>query len=238
MKARMRRTVIKSMAAVGLLGAAGVSGLIRNVLADEKRPMPSGLRSAKGEVKVNGQPVLVGHLIRPGDTVTTGPDGEAIYVIGKDAFLQRGNSSVGFGLEGTKKLMRVIAGRILSVFGQGEMEIKVSTATIGIRGTGCYIEDEPLGPPSSPKAGTAAAARTYFCLCYGSVELTPNAAPHERESYSTTHHDKPMYIWNDMSMPRMMVPAGVENHKDAELTLLEALVSREPPFLGKVNSFY
>ena len=119
--------------------------------------------------------------------------------------------------------MRVVTGKVLSVFGKGSRTIAVSTATIGIRGTGCYIEDE----------GSGADARTYFCLCYGSVELTPTYAPQERETYSTTHHDKPMYIYNNMAMPKMIVPAGVINHSDAELQLLENLVGRWPPFYGQ-----
>ncbi len=118
--------------------------------------------------------------------------------------------------------MRVVSGKILSVFGKGAKTIQTSTATIGIRGTGCYIEDE----------GTGAKARTYFCLCYGSVDLTPKAAPHEAESYTTTHHDKPMYVLNDMKMAKMMVPAEVINHTDEELTLLEGLVGRVTPFYG------
>jgi hypothetical protein len=130
---------------------------------------------------------------------------------------------VNFGAEAAKNLMRVVSGKILSVFGKGAKTIQVATATIGIRGTGCYIEEENHG----------AKARTYFCLCYGAVELTPTAAPRERESYSTVHHDKPMYIHNDMKMPKMMVPAEVINHSDDELTLLEALVGRVPAFYGK-----
>ena len=70
------------------------------------------------------------------------------------------------------------------------------------------------------------------CLCYGSVDLTPKAAPQEAESYTTTHHDKPMYIHNDMTMVKMMVPAEVINHTDEELTLLEGLVGRVTPFYG------
>ena len=95
-------------------------------------------------------------------------------------------------------------------------------------GTGCYIEDE----------GAGAKARTYFCLCYGSVELIPSAAPQERESYTTTHHDKPMYIHNDMKMPKMMAPAEVINHSDDELKLLESLVGRWPPFYGQGGPRY
>ena len=82
----------------------------------------------------------------------------------------------------------------------------------------CYIEDEP--------------GRTYFCLCYGSAEVIPSAAPQERELIHTAHHDHPIYIHADAAMPKSMVPAEVINHADIELTLLENLVGRVPPFQG------
>ena len=134
----------------------------------------------------------------------------------------------GVGAGATQNVLRVVTGKLLSVFGKGARSIQVSTATVGIRGTGCYIEDE----------GSGVKARTYFCLCYGSVELTPAAAPQERQSYSTTHHDKPMYIHNDATMSKTLVPAGVINHTDDELKLLEALVGRWPPFYGQGGRKY
>ncbi|MCK9381496.1 MAG: hypothetical protein M0P95_10585 [Sulfuritalea sp.] len=225
---QLRRRLLKALAAAGLFGPAGISGLIGSALAKGNAPVAPGLHRLRGAVTVNSKPAREGQLIGPGDTVVTGPGSEAIYVIGQDAFLQRENSNINFGTDAAQNLMRVVTGKILSVFGKGSRTIRVSTATIGIRGTGCYIEDE----------GSGAAARTYFCLCYGDVELTPSAAPQERESYSTTHHDKPMYIYNDMKMPKMMVPAGVINHSDDELQLLENLVGRWPPFYGQGGPRY
>jgi hypothetical protein len=224
----LRRTLLKALAAAGLFGPAGISGLIGNALAKGNAPVAPGLHKLRGTVSVNGKPAREGQLVGAGDTVVTGPGSEAIYVIGQDAFLQRESSTINFGADAAQNLMRVVTGKILSVFGKGARTIQVATATIGIRGTGCYIEDE----------GSGAKARTYFCLCYGDVELTPSAAPHERESYSTTHHDKPMYIHNDMKMPKMMVPAGIINHSDDELKLLEALVGRWPPFYGQGGPRY
>jgi len=224
----LRRTLLKALAAAGLFGPAGISGLIGNALAKGNAPVAPGLHKLRGQVTVNSKPASEGQLIGPGDTVVTGPGSEAIYVIGQDAFLQREGSTVSFGADVAQNLMRVLSGKILSVFGKGARTIRTSTATIGIRGTGCYIEDE----------GSGTAARTYFCLCYGGVELTPTAAPQERESYSTTHHDKPMYVYNDMKMPKMMVPAGVINHSDDELKLLESLVGRWPPFYGQGGPRY
>ncbi len=215
-----RRRTLKALAAAGLLGPAGISGLIRDALAKGEVPLKTGLQKIKGEVFINHRPAVEGQLIKPGDSIVTGRNSEAIYVVGRDAYLQRELTTVNFGAEALQNLLRVVSGKILSVFGKGAKTIQTSTATIGIRGTGCYIEDE----------GTGAKARTYFCLCYGSVDMTPKAAPQEAESYSTTHHDKPMYIHNDMKMAKMMVPAEVINHTDQELTLLEVLVGRLPPF--------
>jgi hypothetical protein len=223
-----RRRLLKALAAAGLLGPAGISGLIRDALAKGDAPIRPGLHKVRGEVVVNRRLATEGQLIQPGDTIVTGRNSEAIYVIGQDAFMQRELSTVSFGSDAAVNLMRVVTGKILSVFGKGARSIQVSTATIGIRGTGCYIESE----------GTGTKARTYFCLCYGSAELTPNAAPQESETYSTTHHDKPMYIHNDMKMAKMMVPAGVINHSDAELDLLESLVGRSTPFAGQGGSKY
>jgi hypothetical protein len=217
-----RRDTLKALAAAGLLGPAGISGLIRDALAKGEVPLKTGLQKIKGEVIINHRPAVEGQLIKPGDSIVTGRNSEAIYVVGQDAYLQRELTTVSFGAEALQNLLRVVSGKILSVFGKGTKTIQTSTATIGIRGTGCYIEDE----------GTGAKARTYFCLCYGSVDLTPKAAPQEAESYTTTHHDKPMYIHNDMTMVKMMVPAEVINHTDAELTLLEGLVGRVTPFYG------
>ena len=223
-----RRRLLKALAAAGLLGPAGISGLIRDALAKGDAPIQPGLHKVRGEVIVNRRLATEGQLIKPGDTVVTGANSEAIYVIGQDAFMQRELTTVNFGAEAAKNLMRVVSGKILSVFGKGAKTIQVATATIGIRGTGCYIEEENHG----------VTARTYFCLCYGEVDLTPTASPRERESYSTVHHDKPMYIHNDMKMAKMMVPAGVINHSDDELKLLEALVGRTPPSWGSDGKKY
>ena len=233
-----RRTLLKLFATIGLLGPAGIPGLIRNALAQGDKPLPPGLHKATGDVRVNGQPASVGTLIRSGDTVTTGAGSEAIYIIGQDAFMQRDNSSIRFGIDaanGGRQLMRVLTGKILSVFGKNEQGITIvtSTATAGIRGTACYIEDSPGKVGDGETAMDAAQrSKTYFCLCYGTAELVPGAAPNERQTYTTTHHEKPMVISNDMKMPTMMAPADMINHTDAELTLLENLVGRWPPFVS------
>jgi hypothetical protein len=226
-----RRRLLKQLSAAGLLATGGVMGFLQRALANGNNPVPPGLHKIKGKVTVNGQPASEGQLIKPGDTVVTGNDGEALYIIGQDAFLQRGGSTINFG-KTAADFMRVLNGRILSVFGKGDKEIRFATATIGIRGTACYIE-EKVGAGGTAQAGAPGnmgTAPTYFCLCYGTALVTPSAAPAEATSLTTTHHDHPLWITDDMKMPSMMVDASVMNHTDAELVMLENLVGRWPPF--------
>lgn len=225
-----RRRLLGALAAAGLLTSAETLGFIRAALAAGANPVPTGLHKLKGAVTLNGQPASEGQLVRPGDTVVTGVGAEALYVIGQDAFLQRESSTVRFG-QTAADFMRVVTGKLLSVFGKGQRHIQVATATIGIRGTACYIEEEANG-------GSGARARTYFCLCYGEAEVTPAAAPAQRETIRTTHHDHPIYIHVDPAMATSMVPAQVINHTDAELVMLENLVGRWPPFHGKTSGGY
>lgn len=227
-----RRQLLQQLAAAGLLSTGGVMGFLQRALAAGTNPVPPGLHTFKGTVTVNGQAARPGQLILPGDTVTTGTDAEATYVIGQDAFLQRGGSTVSFG-KTAADFLRVLNGRILSVFGSGDKTVRFATATIGIRGTACYIE-EKVG--ASETANDR--APTYFCLCYGTALVTPSAAPTEAATITTHHHDHPLWITDDMKMPSMMVDAHIMNHSDAELILLENLVGRWPPFYGQGGNTY
>jgi hypothetical protein len=213
-----RRVLLKGFAVAGLLGSGSISGLIRDALANGNRPVTPGMHKITGTVTVNGKPAQPGMAVSAGDTIITGPGGEAIYVIGQDAYLQREKSTVSFaaGAAGAAVgVMRVLTGKILSVFGKGDKKLETPTATIGIRGTGCYIEAEEN--------------RVYFCLCYGVAEMAPAADPSRIERIETKHHDHPVYLHKDSSMP-MLVEAPMINHNDAELELLENLVGRWPPF--------
>jgi len=214
MSTRQRRQTLKRLAVAGVLAGSSLSGLIREALANGTTPVTPGVLKVTGNVTINGKIARLGMAVGTGDTLVTGANSEIIYVIGQDAFLQRENSTVSFS--GTAvEVMRVLTGKILSVFGKGHKTLETATATIGIRGTGCYIESE--------------ARRVYFCLCYGVAELAPSADPTHIEHIETKHHDHPVYINDDSSMP-MMVDASVINHSDAELELLESLVGRRPPF--------
>jgi hypothetical protein len=201
-----------------LLGSATMPLLLRDALAAAKRA--SGMIEVHGEVLINGRPARAGAALKPGDSVATAAGSSAVFVIGGDAFLIREKSELltaGRGvLTGT---LRLVTGKLLSVFGRGPRSITTPTATIGIRGTGIYIEAE--------------AERTYVCTCYGLVDLQASNMPEARETVKATHHDAPRYIHAHGEMPiKMIESAPVVNHTDAELIMLEALVGRKPPFAG------
>lgn len=211
---RARREWLKR----ALLAGAALPLLLRDVLAASARP--NGLLEVKGEVLVNGRPAKLGAALKPGDSVATAAGSSAVFVIGGDAFLIRERSEL--LTAGSKALagsLRLVTGKLLSVFGRGSRRIATPTATIGIRGTGIYIEVE--------------AERSYVCTCYGVVDLQASNMPEARETVSTTHHDAPRYIYAHGEMPIKMIEiAPVINHTDVELVMLEALVGRKPPFVG------
>ena len=211
---RMRREWLKR----ALLAGAALPLLLRDALAAAK--LTSAMIEVQGEVLVNGRPAKPGAALKPGDSVATAPGSSAVFVLGRDAFLIRERSELlTAGNSALADSLRLVTGKLLSVFGRGSRRITTPTATIGIRGTGIYIEAE--------------AERTYVCTCYGVVDLQASNMPEVRETVSTTHHDAPRYIYAHGEMPiKMIAQAPVVNHTDAELIMLEALVGRKPPFVG------
>jgi len=198
-------------------GAAAGLGWVGELLAADR--IAPGVRTITGEVSVNGAGAVLGMQVRAGDSVVTGPNGDVVFVVGRDAFMIRSESSVELMRRGNSPLLtglRILSGRILSVFAPGRRRtIQSVTATIGIRGTAVYVE--------------AGSDRTYVCTCYGTVELASRDDPAARETIRTKHHDQPRYVMAS-GAPQMLMDAPVVNHTDAELILLESLVGRRPPF--------
>jgi len=210
-----RRTWLCS-AAAATVAAAGMLQLRAALAAGT---VPPGIARFSGDVRINGKPAERGQRVAPGDLIVTGKGAELVFVVERDAFLVRASSRIEFGSAAAKSaitLLRVLTGAILSVFETGRpREIRTATATIGIRGTGIYIEVEQQ--------------RTYACTCYGEAVLTPVDDPGAAETVRTRRHDQPRYIYGK-GMPNMMEAAPVINHTDVELQMLEALVGRKVPF--------
>jgi hypothetical protein len=204
------------MAAGGAALATGMAQL-RRALA--RGAVETGVARVRGEVRINGTPARVGMEVRPGDVITTGRDAELVVVVGTDAFLVRAQSRVELAGDAARLLvtgLRLVTGALLSVFEPGKpKQIRTATATIGIRGTGIYVEME--------------GNRTYVCTCYGEAVLAPADDPAAAETLRTEHHEHPRFVY-PRGMPRVIEIAPVMNHSDAELSMLEALVGRVPPF--------
>jgi hypothetical protein len=200
-------------------------GYVLQALAQGR--VEQGVRRLRGGARLNEVAAKERAGVRPGDSIATAADGEIVFVIGRDAFLVRGDSRVevaGGRDSPVASGLRVVTGAVLSVFAPGgRRQIRTATAVIGIRGTGIYVE---AGPD-----------KTYACTCYGEAVLAPAADPKAREVVRTKHHEQPRYIMAK-GAPQMMMKAPVVNHTDAELMLLESLVGRVPPFVGKGYSSY
>ena len=218
-----RRTRLKQLAALGLLGPAGISGLIRDALAKGDVPIVKGVHTLSGNVRVNGNPARTGTPLKAGDKISTARDSAAVLVIGKDGFLLRDSTTVTFEESKTRpgfvEGVLVTTGKVLAVFAtrpDEELIIKVPHATIGVRGTGCYLEIHE--------------SRTYFCLCYGEVAVSGIGMAQPRV-IKTTHHESPVWL-DDRGGIMKVEQASFVNHNDEELIMLEKLNGREPPFVS------
>lgn len=144
-------------------------------------------------------------------------------IVERDAFLIRANTQVEFHPPEEKApagVMRVLSGRILSAFTPNRgKELRTTTATIGIRGTGAYLEVSP--------------DVSYVCTCFGEAQLSATSDATQTELVRTTYHDSPRYVYAATpAQGPLIVPAPMINHRDAELIYLEELVGRKAPFTG------
>jgi hypothetical protein len=108
-------------------------------------------------------------------------------------------------------LLRLLTGAVVSVFGRGGNRlISTPTLTAGIRGTGVYTEVMPD-------------LRTYFCNCYGTVELETRG---EQLVSTSNYHQS---YWGEVQPDqggRVITPAGAINHTDEELEFLAGLINQ------------
>ena len=188
------------------------------------RELPPGkfVYDYAGQVKIDGRPANLDSKITASSVIETGDDSHIIFVYAKDAFILRNNSHLQMEGKGIITGFRILTGKVLSVFGkrkQGSRPIglKTTAATIGIRGTGIYVEAEP--------------EQSYVCTCYGVADIAAINDKSSRETVHTHHHDSPRFIHTNGSKGGLITPAPVINHTDDELILIETLVGRTVPFV-------
>lgn len=189
------------------------------------------IHDLKGAVRVNGELINDKAVIKTGDVVTTGSDGRVVFVVGGDAFFLRERSELriekspmgNFAISA----LRMVTGAVGMVFGKrsaGQVAITTPTVTAGIRGTGCYMETR----------GDA----TYFCTCYGAIELTGMKDASQTAVIVASHH-QPKLVYAEPRDGQWIADAKVDNtHTDAEMDMLEKCVGRRAPwFTGGPNPY-
>jgi hypothetical protein len=229
-----RREFLMRAIATGLFGMAAGSGLLlpREGVAKTAALLPAGrsIFDFKGDVRIDGAQATEVTRIGANALVETGSNSFISFVIGGDAHLVRENTRVQFsGSRASVAVkddsniltdgLQLLTGKLLSVFGRRETSkrynLRTTTATIGIRGTGVYTE--------------SASDHSYVCTCYGAVEIGANNDDKSKEEIVSRHHDAPRYIAADGKTGQLITPAPMKNHTDEELMLIEALVGRVPP---------
>lgn len=216
-----RRQLLQLLVAGGLSCVpGGPAGAFWFGSKSRKLPDDQSIFTLKGDVRVNGSRADKQTRIRAGDSLRTGDRSEIVFAVGGDSFILRSNSEMEIGGGGFLiDSLRVLTGRVLSVFARRQagqsLNLSASTATIGIRGSGVYLEVEP--------------DLTYLCTCYGQVALSASDDPDDSELITTANHDSPRYITRAPSQGSRIRPAPVINHTNTELQLLEELVGRKVP---------
>ena len=174
------------------------------------------IHELSGDVFINKTTAGLSSTIQSGDRITVGYGGRLVFSMAEDSYLLQEGSSLelvshdGLVISG----LSLLTGGLLSVFGKrsAPTTIYTRTATIGIRGTGVYLNSQP--------------EKLYFCNCYGKTDL--NFGGHHEHIASTHHNAFDVTGRTDRAMS--MTATQVVGHTDDELRLLEQYSGRKPLF--------
>lgn len=176
----------------------------------------SNIVELTGDVLINGSRLLPAQTVQTGDQIQTGPGASLVFALGNGSFRVRQNSTMAVergATLNTVSLLRVMAGGVVSVWRKGgNRAILTPTLTASIRGTGLYTEVLPQQNN-----------RTYFCNCYGSVDL--DAGGSKDQSQSSYHQS----FWADAHEKNgsKLSEAKFLDHTDEELEFLARLVNQQ-----------
>jgi hypothetical protein len=200
-----RRSFLSAAAAWTAMGGYG------SAVAQQR----SNVVQLVGDALLNGQRLLPQQIIQSGDSVTTGPGSNLVFVIGNASFQVRQNSRLVVERGNTLSIisvLRLLTGGVASVWGKGTpRSIVTPTLTAGIRGTGVYTEVMPEQN-----------FRSYFCNCYGEVNLTAG----QDKARSRADYHQSFWAEAEAKNGRMLTPAKAINHTDEELEYLARLVNQ------------
>ena len=205
-----RREVMKAAA------AWVVTGGLPAAIAQQR----SNVVQLTGDTLLNGKRLVPNQTIQTGDQLQTGPGANLVFVMGNSSFLVRQNSLMtverGATLN-TVSLLRIATGAVASVWSKDNSKgssksIVTPTLTVGIRGTGLYTEVMPNFDN-----------RTYFCNCYGTLEL--NAGGSQKLSEAKYHQS--FFAEKELGQNNFRLrPTGLLNHTDEEMEFLARLINQ------------
>jgi hypothetical protein len=198
-------------------------------LAGALLPLPSRAQSkwgvvheVSGEVLLNGVPLGAQSAIQGGQTVTTGATGRVWFSVAGDAYFLRPRSELRLHSADWRdpfiNALRLVTGAMGATFRPGlARRVVAQTVTIGIRGTGIYVETSP--------------EESYACTCFGTTEMysAGGGAMMERVKVSTENH-LARRVYRDAGMGMRIVAAPFERHTNEEIARLERLAGRPNPF--------
>jgi hypothetical protein len=195
--------------------AAGASGIL---IPAESFGAPDQVHDLRGKVTISGKEATYQSQIVPGDRVVAGNDGYIVFAMGKDAFMLRSRSEFVIERhEGGAGILNLITGALGAVFGRGgRREIRAANVTAGIRGTGVYLETRGDG--------------TYFCTCWGEVDLASSEDPKDRQVVVATRH-APRLVSAHAKGGTRFSDAPFETHTDQEMDILQKCVGRRSPIV-------
>ena len=186
------------------------------------------IHDLRGNVKINGTPATADSVINPGDTVVTGTDGYIVFVIGESAFMLRSRSELVVDKPAPEAygaaygLIRLLTGALGATFKKGTPAgLRIANATIGIRGTGIYMETRGTG--------------TYFCTCWGKTEITIADTQLQKEFVEATRHNPRFIAQKALENGSFFMPAPFETHTDGEMDILEKCVKRRAPWITEAR---
>ena len=194
--------------------AAGAAGIVvpLEALAEQDQ-----VHDLKGKVTINGRPATWKSDILPGDRIATGSDGHFVFVMGRDAFMLRSRSELVIERQEDNGFLRLLTGALGAAFGRGRRrQVIAANVTAGIRGTGIYLETRGDG--------------TYFCTCWGEVDLASSEDPKDHEIVTSTRHVPRLVSFKPRDGTRFR-EAPFETHTDEEMDILQKCVGRRSPIL-------
>jgi hypothetical protein len=192
-------------------------------------PLPAAAQGAihelAGEVRVNGRRIGRDAAIRGGDVIATGGDGRLWFTLGGDAFFVRPHSELRLIRASARdtliSALRLISGAVGATFARGAARsLHTPTVTVGIRGTGVYLE--------------TSARETYACTCFGATDMmsAEGGDMMERVQVLGASHNA-RRIFREPQRGMRIAGAPFERHSSEEISRLEALAGRPDPFARK-----